>query len=99
MDLIAFVGQANQGAAPGNDVVIGVRRENHDAFRENGVGGAVDVAGAFFGGGFAAGPAGDGFLQGAKDVDVDFVGGLAGGGEVGQAVLVVVFVGEFEDGF
>ena len=48
--------------------------------------------------GLAAGPAGDGVLQLVEHLDVDVVGRAVEGHELAEAVVVVVLVGELEDG-
>ena len=49
--------------------------------------------------GLTAGPTCYRRLKGAEDVDVDVVSAATAGDEILQAVLVVIFVGEFENGF
>ncbi len=94
-DVMALLDEAVHGAAHADDGVLGFGAEDEAAF---GVGfgalGAVGVVGV----GFAAGPAGDGVLEAVEDADVELVAGALLGEEVGEAVLVVVFVDEFEDG-
>ena len=98
VDLVALLGEADERAAHGDHVVVGVGGEDDDALGEDLVAGSGDVAGAAFGFGLAAGPAGDGVLKLAEDGEVDVVGGSVLGDELLQAVFVVVLVGELEDG-
>ena len=101
VDFVPLVAEADEGAAHADDVVVGVGAEDDDALGERALAGQA-AGGAQFGlgraGGLAAGPAGDGVLEGAEDLDVEVVGLAAGGEEVLQAVLVVVLGGELEDG-
>ena len=98
--LMALIAQADERAAHGDHVVVGVGGEDHHALGEHA--GSVHVGAAAVGparvGGAAARPAGDGLLQRAEDLDVDVVrAALAGAEQFLQPVLVVVLVGELED--
>ena len=104
MDLVALIDEAAERAAHGDDVVVGVRREDEDAFGENGGTGAAQradggVAGFRFFGITTAGPTGDGVLEFVEADEVGLVGGAVEVDEILEAGFVVVVVGELEDGF
>ena len=104
MDLVALINEAAERATHGDDVIVGVRRENENAFRENGGTGAAQradggVAGFGFFGITTAGPAGDGVLKFVEADQVGLVGGAVEVNEILEAGFVVVVVGEFKDGF
>ena len=80
MHFMALVTQADERSAHGDDVVIGVRAEDHHALWECGVG-IVRLT---------TWPAGDRSLQCAKHFDIDVVCIAATGKEWLQAVFVVI---------
>ena len=90
MDVVALVGEANECAAHGDNVVVGVWREAEDAFGEDVIEGLWSVTGTFAGIGFSAGPADDGALEVSEDGEVNFVGGAVVGKEVLESAFVVI---------
>jgi hypothetical protein len=92
--VVALVHEAQQRAAHRDHVVVGVGAEDDRTFAgRQGSFGAVGVVGV----GLAAGPAGNGVLDGVEYLDVELVGVAGVHQQVHQARLLVVFVGEFED--
>ena len=93
---MSLLHQTDEGSAHRDHVVVGVRREDHYAFREGLRG---DRARRIVGVGLAAGPSGDGVLQVVEDVDVDLVVGAALFEQFAQRVFDIVLVGKFQNRF
>ena len=93
---MALGGQADEGTAHGNHVVVRVRGEDEDGLRERQ---GRYRARAVFGLGalLAAGPAGDGVLEVVEDVDVDLVIGAELLEEFAEGVLQIVLFRELQD--
>ncbi len=94
--VMSLVDKAFEGAAHGNHVVVGVGREHNHAL---GVGGGAFGASGVVGVGFSAGPSGDCMLEVVENLDVGLICRAVHGEEFAEAPVVVVAVGEFEDGF
>ena len=94
--VVSLLHQTDERAAHRNHVVVGVGRENHDAFgiriRRHGARRIVGI-------GFAARPAGDGVLEVVEYVDVDLVVGAALFEQFAQRIFDVILVGELQDRF
>ena len=104
VDLVALLDEATEGAAHRDHVVVGMRRKNQHALGKHRGGGGAErahgrVAGFRLGGIPAAGPAGDRVLHLVKADEVGLIGRSMDAEEILQAGLVVVVVGEFQDGF
>ena len=96
MYIVTLLYQAADGAAHGDDIVIGVRRKDYHTLRERfGTFGTVGVVGVRL----AARPSRDGVLQVVEYLDVHIVGRSVESQQFAQAVLVVVLVGQLQDGF
>ena len=94
--IVALFDEPQEGAAHGDDVVIGVGAEDDDPFPGGfGAFGPVGIVGIRF----AARPAGDGMLEPVEHLDVDAVGGGVFQGQVAQAVFGIIFIGQLENGF
>lgn len=97
VDLVLLIDETNQRAAHRDDVVVGMRREDDDAFGKDIAIGTGAVARLSRMGRLAAGPADDRSLEMPKDCQIDVVGRAAVGQKVLQSVFVVVGVGQLED--
>ena len=95
MHLMTLSHQTLDGATHRDDVVVGMGGEHDDTlwigFRTLGPIGIIGI-------GFAAWPASNSMLQVVENLDVGVIGRAIERQKFGEAVLVVVFVGEFQDG-
>lgn len=95
MQVVALLDKALDGTTHRDDVVVGMGREDNDALGEwLGALGAIGIVGV----GLASGPSGDGVLQVIEYLDVGIVSRTIEGEQLGESVLIVVLVGELEDG-
>ena len=96
MNLMSLRHQALNGAAHRNNVIIGMRREHHNTLR---IGlrtlWAIGVVGIRF----STRPARDGVLQVVEYLDIGIISRPIKRQEFRKAVLVVVFVRQFQNGF
>ena len=92
--IVTLLHEADERTAHRDDVIVGVRREDHHAFGEGlrryGTRRVVGI-------GFAARPARDGVLQVVEDVDVDLVERTALFEQFAQRVFDIVLVGKLQD--
>ena len=83
------------GASHGDDIIVGMGREHHHALGKRlGALRAIGVVGV----GLSARPSRDGMLQVVEDLDVGIIGRSIKGEQLGESVLIVVLVGELQDG-
>ena len=96
VNLVFLLHQTLEGTTHGDDIIVGVRREdNHTllgGFRTLRTVAVVSI-------GFSTGPSGDGVLQVVEDLDIHVVSRTINSQELAKTILVVILVGEFEDGF
>ena len=95
MHVVALLYESSNGATHGDDIVVGVWGEDDDLLGERLCTlRTIGVVGI----GLATGPARDGVLQVVEDLDVGIVGRTIECQQFRQAVLIVVLVGEFQNG-